>query len=503
MINAPAWHASRVPCRGVLLGCACSGGELGGQRVSSKPRLRSLVVLAVASWATFVRAQGNPQQDLDRVYKAAVTDYDAGRYAEAAHRLQTVLPSATRNFEVHELLGLVYASMSDKARALSQLQLAVELKPNSAAARTNLGAILLYSGKADVASEQFRKALLLEPANYDANHDLGELYVKSGQVAKAQPLLAKAYRAKPDVYDNGYDLAMADFLLGHLDEAGQVVSRLAKEKDTGELHNLLAHIDEKEGKFIDAANEYEAAAHLDPTEDNLFDWGSEMLLHRTYEPAISIFQEATRRYPSSPRLFVGLGLALYSRGRYDDAVNTLLRAADLDPSDPRCYLFLSKAYDNSPGQADAVTERFRRYAEEQPNNARAQYYYAISLWKAKRTGGSGVDLSLVESLLKKSVALDDSLAEAHVQLGSLYDDQHQYEASIPQYERALALDPGLSDAHYRLGIDYVHAGKKDLAQKELAVYQKLRAEHLTQIDKERAEVRQFVYSAKPPASSAP
>jgi len=121
----------------------------------------------------------------------------------------------------------------------------------------------------------------------------------------------------------------------------------------------------------------------------------------------------------------------------------------------------------------------------------------------RRTGGSGVDLSLVESLLKKSVALDDSLAEAHVQLGSLYDDQHQYEASIPQYERALALDPGLSDAHYRLGIDYVHAGKKDLAQKELAVYQKLRAEHLTQIDKERAEVRQFVYSAKPPASSAP
>src|SRR5690348_11101669 len=201
----------------------------GRECVSSKPRLRSLVVLAVAGCATFVHAQGSPQQDLDRVYKAAVTDYDAGRYAEAAHRLQTVLSYATRNFEVHELLGLVYASMSDNARALSQLQLAVELKPNSAAARTNLGTILLYSGKADVANEQFRKALLLEPANYDANHNLGELYVKSGQVAKAQPLLAKAYRAKPDVYDNGYDLAMADFLLGHLDEAGQVVSRLAKE----------------------------------------------------------------------------------------------------------------------------------------------------------------------------------------------------------------------------------------------------------------------------------
>ena len=503
MLNAPVWHAPRVPCRGVLLGRVCSGGELGRQRVSSKPRLRCLVVLAVSGCATLVHAQGTPEQKLDQSYKAAVSDYGAGRYSEAAHQLQTVLPYANRNFEVHELLGLVYASMSENEKALNQLQIAVGLKPDSAPARTNLGAILLYSGKADAATEQFRKALLLEPANYDANHNLGELYVKSGQVAKAQPLLARAYRTKPDGYDNGYDLAMADFLLGHLDEARQVISNLAKEKNTAELHNLLAHIDEKDGNFIDAANEYETAAHLDPTEDNLFDWGSEMLLHRTYEPAISIFEEATRRYPKSPRLSVGLGLALYSRGRYDDAVNALLRAADLDPSDPRCYLFLSKAYDNSPGQADAVTERFRRYAEEQPNNARAQYYYAISLWKAKRTGGSAVDLGLVQSLLKKAIALDDSLAEAHVQLGSLYDDEHQYEASIPQYERALALDPGLSDAHYRLGIDYVHVGKKDLAQKELAIYQKLRAEHLAQVDKERAEVRQFVYSAKPPASSAP
>lgn len=468
-----------------------------------KPWLRGSVLLAASGCAALLCAQGTSQQRLEAIYKAAAADYDAGRNAEAAHRLETVLPYATRSFEVHELLGLVYASMSDSARALSQLQLAVQLKPDSAAGRTNLGAILLSSGKADLASEQFRKALQLEPANYDANHNLGELYAKSGQVAKAQPLLARAWRAKPDAYNNGYDLAMADFLLGRLDEARQVISKLASEKNTGELHNLLAQVDEREGKFIDAANEYETAARLDPTEDNLFDWGSEMLLHRTYEPAVAIFQDATQRYPKSPRLFVGLGLALYSRARYDEAVNALLRAADLDPSDPRCYLFLSKAYDSSPGQAPAVTERFRRYAEEQPNNARAQYYYAISLWKSKRTGDSAVDLSTVESLLKKSILLDDSLADAHVQLGDFYADQHQYEQSIPQYARALALDSSLSDAHYRLGMDYVHVGKRDLAQKELAIYQKLRAEHLAEVEKERAEVRQFVYSAKPPSPSTP
>ena len=118
------------------------------------------------------------------------------------------------------------------------------------------------------------------------------------------------------------------------------------------------------------------------------------------------------------------------------------------------------------------------------------------MWKGKRVEDSGRDLSTVESLLQKSIALDDSLAEAHVQLGNLYADQHKYEKSIPQYERALALDPNLSDAHYRLGTDYVHVGKKENAQKEFAVYQKLRAEHLAEVEKERAEVQQFVYSEK-------
>jgi len=81
---------------------------------------------------------------------------------------------------------------------------------------------------------------------------------------------------------------------------------------------------------------------------------------------------------------IGLGLALDWRGKYDEAVKALLTATDLAPSDPRCYLYLSKAYDSSPDQAQDVIARFRRYAELEPSNALAQYYYAMSLWKGKR-----------------------------------------------------------------------------------------------------------------------
>jgi len=452
---------------------------------------------------TLAAGQASPKETLDRQYKMAVSDYEAGRYPQAASELEKLLPYAPRSYELHELLGMVYAAQSIYDKAVDHLKIAAQIKPELAEARINLGATLLRAGKAELGAEQFRKAVELEPGNYDANHNLAEFYIQTGKLAEAQPYLERAYKVRPGAYDNGYDLAMADFLLGKRDAARGVVLELVKVKDTGELRNLLGQIDEKDGKYVEAANDYEAAAHLDPSEDNLFDWGSEMLLHRTYEPAIAIFQQGAQRFPKSPRMFIGLGLAYYSRGKYDDAIKALVAATDLNPADPRCYLFLSRAYNSSPLQADEVIQMFRRYAELQPGNLLAQYYYAVSLWKGKRVSDSGTDLSTVESLLLKAIALDDSLAQAHVQLGNLYADQHKYEKSIPHYVRALALDPGLSDAHYRLGTDYVHVGEKDKAQAEFAVYQKLRAEHLAEVEKERAEVQQFVYSEKSPAASKP
>ena len=473
------------------------------QMLSKASRSRLLVMSVVLQVCLCGLAQEPARQSLDRQYQAAVADFESGRFEQTITTLEPVLPYATQSFEVHELIGLAYASLGQQSKAEDHLKLAVQLAPTSAAARTNFGTCLLHGHKLALSAEQFKRALQLEPESFDANHNLGELYVQMGKITEAQPLLLKAQRLNAKSYENGYDLVLADFTLGKLDEARGLAQTMLATQNSPELHNLLQQISEKDGRFVDAAKEVELAAHLDPSEDNLFDWGCEMLLHRTYDPAIAIFQNATGRYPKSPRMFIGLGLANYFRGQYDEAVKALLRATDLDPNDPRASLFLSKAYDSSPTQADNVIDHFHHFAELQPSNAKAQYYYAISLWKGKRAAASSADLATVETLLKKAIALDDSLTQAHVQLGDLYSGEHLYEKAIPEYVRALALDSNLSDAHYRLGTDLVHVGKKDEAQKEFDIYQKLRAQHLAELDKERAEVRQFVYSEKGSGNAKP
>lgn len=441
-------------------------------------------------------AEADPTQKLDRAFQAAVSQYNSGHYAEAAGQLEELVRQVPQSFDVHELLGMVYAAESQAAKANDHLAKAVRLKPDSAEARTNLATNLVHLGKVATAETEFRKAVELDPESYDTNHNLGEIYVAAGKLNDAVPYLEKAQTINSAAYDNGYDLALAYAKTGKIDNGRNLVQELLKQKDTAELHNVLGEIEERDGKFVAAENQYETAAHMDPSESNLFDWGSELLVHRTLDPAVNVFQMASRQYPNSPRLAIGLGMALYSRGNYDDAVKALLKAADLNPSDPRCYYFLSKAYDSSPSQAEEVIQRFRRFAELQPQNARAHFYYAMSLWKGRRAQDANLNVGKIESLLKRSIALDPRLPEAHLQLGNLYSDQSKYADAIPHYQRALQENADLADAHYRLGQAYVHTGQRVRAQEQLEIYQRLRAQHLAELDKQRAEIQQFVYSEK-------
>ncbi|MGD1157416.1 MAG: tetratricopeptide repeat protein [Terriglobia bacterium] len=455
-----------------------------------------LVLAALSPSLAASQADTAGRQALDRKFQSAQAHFNSGQYAAAQQELEALARTLPDSFEVQELLGLVYSAEGQEEKATAPFEKAVRLRPESGGARNNLATNLVRRGKTSLAEKEFRKVVELEPRNFDANSNLGAFYLRTGRTAAAIPYLEKAQSRNPAAYDNGYDLALAYQETGRLPEARGQIQELLKQKDTAELHNLLADVEEKAGNYVTAVNQYELAAHMDPSESNLFDWGSELLVHQTPNPAIVVFSEGVKRYPSSPRLALGLGLALDLRGAYDDAVKSLMRGVDLDPFDARAYYFLSKAYDRAPSQADEVVERFRRFADLRPGDAQAILYYAISLWKGRRSETSPAYLDQVESLLKKAIVLDPSSSDAHLQLGNLYSQRKKYAEAVPEYQEALRLSPNVPDAHFRLGQAYFHVGNKDLADKEFRLHQQLYERHLADVDKQRSEIRQFVYSMK-------
>jgi tetratricopeptide (TPR) repeat protein len=350
---------------------------------------------------------------------------------------------------------------------------------------------------------KLKQAVDANPRSFEANHNLGEFYIQVGKLTHAVPYLEKAYHLDPSHQANAYDLALVYLEIQNLAAARQQIQAMLKRQDSAELHNLLAEVEERSGKYLEAVNEYQRAAQMDPTEQNVFDWGCELLLHRTADPAIEVFKYGVGRYPRTPKLWIGLGIALYSRGHYDEAVQAFLQATDLNPPDPRPYLFLAKAYNISTKEASEVTNRLKRYVELQPQSAEALYYYALSMWKGGRDRDLQAGLDQVESLLKKSAALDPAFPDVHLQLGILYADERKYPEAIQEYQQAIKLKPDLADAHYRLAQAYFRTGQKEQAQQEFEVHERLHKQQLAEAEKQRREVKQFVYSMKENSNPAP
>lgn len=319
-----------------------------------------------------------------------------------------------------------------------------------------------------------RQQLRAHPDDFRANHNFGEFYIQQHRLPQAIPFLEKAYQLDPSQYANGYDLALAYWQSARPAKSREVINALLKRQDKAELHNLLADVEEAEGHVDEAARQYEVAARMDSSEKHLFDLGSDLTLHRGFEPALKVFQFAAGRYPHSARLRVGLGVAYYSLGQYDEAVEALCQAVDLDPADTKALDFLGKMHAISPQYADAVTQRLAHFAEVYPDNAAASYYYALSLRQRAVSVSTQADAARAEKYLLRSVRLAPAFAEAHFELALLYEERGQLALALSHFEQAVRLRPGLAKAHYHLARLYRKDGRTALAQKEFRAFEALK-----------------------------
>jgi tetratricopeptide (TPR) repeat protein len=351
----------------------------------------------------------------------------------------------------------------------------------------------------DAAEEKsLRQEIEREPNSFEANSRLGKLLVDQHNAAEAILYLEQASKLNPGNYENNYELALAYFDSANYTRAhDQIISVLYAHPDSHQYqaasHHLLGMVCENLGNPLEAVHEYQRAADLDPSETNLFDWGTELLVHRAAEPAIEVFTKGNRLFPRSVRMLTALGAAWYESGSYEKAVQSLIEASDLDPTNPNPYLFMGKMQATEAVQSTAVTERLQLFAKLHPENALANYYYAVTLWKAHASSGDAAARAQVKSLLLKSVELDPKLAPGYLQLGIVYADEKDLTQGILAYQRAITIDPNLEQGHYRLAQAYRQAGQTAKASDELQLYQKIARQNADETKRERGEVKQFVY----------
>ncbi len=269
-------------------------------------------------------------------------------------------------------------------------------------------------------------------------------------------------------------------------------------KSTAALRTRTSAADaaEKQGNALEAVREYQRAAELDPSEANLFDWGTELLTHRATDQAVEVLAKGHRLFPRSTRTLLGLAVALYSRGSYDQAAQRFFEAADVNPTDPAPYLFLGKISNGPITESPGFDERLERFARLRPENASANYYYAASLWKHWKGADDHATLVTVQALLEKAVGLDPHLGAAFLELGIVFAEQNNLPGAIAAYQRAIDAAPPMEEAHYRLAQAYRKTGQPAKAQKEIELYQQLSQQAAQALERERAEIQQFVFALR-------
>ncbi len=169
--------------------------------------------------------------------------------------------------------GFLYGYFTESANAgfdpqvkeMEMYRLALEILPNFAKSRNNLGVALRRCGRMDEAIEQYRLALEQDPRYVEARSNLGTAYYSQGLTEKA---LAEYRLASEYAGSDGYvhqRLGVTLFRLGRYEEAiKQFRKALSKEAELADSRYYLGECYRGLGDEKKAIEAYEAALEIDP-----------------------------------------------------------------------------------------------------------------------------------------------------------------------------------------------------------------------------------------------
>jgi tetratricopeptide (TPR) repeat protein len=162
-----------------------------------------------------------------------------------------------------------------------------------------------------------------------------------------------------------------------------------------------------------------------------------------YEQAAAEADRAVALAPNNAESYAMQADVLLFASRGADALRSIEQALRLNPRYPAVYLQeLGGAYQQTGRYAEAITT-YKQLLVRNPNFLYA-YVNLAYIYIAQWAFQLNEDPQILEQALtaaQRAVALNDSLARAHLGLGSVYLYQKHYEQALAELERAIALDP--------------------------------------------------------------
>ena len=204
-------------------------------------------------------------------------------------------------------------------------------------------------------------------------------------------------------------------------------------------------------KYTDATTIFEHYTGQRP--DNA--WGHFMLglsAWKANDPgkAEKAFAAALSIDPDHLKSLVNLSRVLIEQKRFDDALDKLTRAGDIEPNSNEVYRLMGRAY-HANGKTDDAVDAYRRAIELDDKDVWSMNNLGL-LFLEKQRADEAVPL------LTKAVELKKDVPAFHNNLGMALEHTGTFGAAAVAYNDALAADPGYEKA--KLNLARVDAVKK-------------------------------------------
>ncbi len=331
-------------------------------------------------------------------------------------------------------------------------------------------------------------------ANYMLLQPDSELYIIPAEGGEARRLRANTTRMNswhsfsPNgrwlVFSGKPESAFTKLYLTHIDENGQstpavLLDHLTSSDRAANIPEFVRAepdaIHRIREKFIDdvsyargaweflKSNDYEGAERqarkaleLNPKNaDALHHLGLALFGRGRYDEAIQCLSDAVKIKPNEAEMYIQLGVVLLAKGKLDDAVRQLQKSLEIAPNSGEAHFNLGVAMFRKGDRPKAI-EHWQRAAQLRPEDHEAHFNLAQAFEQERR-----IDQAIEQYRLVVQVKPDHVMGQAS--LGMVLCAKGAFQEGAAHLVKAVQLEPANSTIRHNLAITLVRLGQHDQA----------------------------------------
>ncbi len=210
----------------------------------------------------------------------------------------------------------------------------------------------------------------------------------------------------------------------------------------------------QEGKYDEAAAEFQKAIELDPENANAHrNMGSVYSRQDKLEEAVAAYEKAIEIDPDYGEAYGEMAGALADLDRIPEAVAAGEKGVELAPDYAVGHYNLALAY-RLQGELEKAIAEYEEAIKLDPNDPLPH----TGLGAVYKDQGR-LDEAIAE--LQKAIGLDPNDPDPHIGLGQVYRDQDRLDEAAAEFQEAIRLDPDNPQNYNGLAVVYIRQGRID------------------------------------------